>query len=210
MTFPSRSLLLMICAAWLLTACADKVPSSKAGDSAQPSAAAMEGIDAHVAAQAGQAAGLPVRGSLQAVWEGEERQWNITTLADTSRMSAGMVSDEGFSLGVNLRGQTHAPFESSLVLEVSYPGKTISLQATPSNSSLTLIPHAGIAPPHWNAQDDLVVTLTRAEYDGQSGRIEGTFSGTLCYRAGMYDPPDPGNCRPIEGRFASDLEREVF
>lgn len=200
----------LLCITALLSACGDKTQDSKPVDlSAEGISTQAASVDAHVRSQAGASRGLPVRGSISAEFDGQQRQWDITTLDDSTKFSAGTVAKDFVSGGnsVNLWGQA-ASRESGVMLEMTFAANAFNAGANAIRVNATVIPHGGMMPPHWTAIDDPQVSLVHAEYDGQSGRIEGRFSGSLCYRAELYSAPDPANCKPIEGRFASDLARD--
>lgn len=172
-------------------------------------------VDQHVKAQpTGVAAGQAVRGSITTTFDGQPQQWHITTLADTSRTSAGMVTDIGGPKEVTLWGQAASETPAatgSFKLDFSYSGElsaTTPLQL--QDAQATWIIGKGFMPPHWTSLDDLQITLTQAQFDGQQGRIEGEFSGQLCLREKTTQPVDETNCKPVQGRFASDLAPEVL
>lgn len=199
---PTR--LLALAAALALAACGGEPSGS---DPARDLADEVERVDAVVRnTPTGTDSGLPVRGSIQAQFDGEQRQWDITTLDVDSRWSAATY-DDAYQVLVGIRGDA-APGqpEGRLALELGFDSaQGFRAGSAPDRALVSLIPHKGITPPLWAGRDDMQVTLDRAGFDGQTGRVEGRFSGTLCYRATLMDKPDPANCRPIEGSFATDL-----
>lgn len=90
-----------------------------------------------------------------------------------------------------------------------YGPQAFKAGATAPSVIASVIPHSGMSPPLWARKDGMQRTLTRADWDGQGGRVEGSLSGSLCYRPSLMDKPDPGNCKPIEGTFATELARLV-
>lgn len=212
-------LTLLAAATALLAACGQEQAQAPAAANAPTAGGTLsetlnqvDQVNQRVKAQAsGVAAGQPVRGSITTTFDGQEQQWNITTLADTSRTSAGMVTDNGPYKGLTLWGEASGKTPSatgSFQLELSYSGELSS--ATPmQNAQATWIVNKGFMPPHWTGSDEeLSITLTQAQFDGQRGRIEGSFKGELCLREKASAPPDASNCKPVEGQFASDLEKE--
>lgn len=198
--------LLAVAAALTLAGCGDRA-AEPAGRSPEDVQAEVERVDAAVRkAPTGVDSGGPVRGTLHAQFDGQQRKWDITTLDDTTRFSAATY-DDSFQLGIDIRGDAaQGQPEGRFILEMLFESpRGFQAGASPDSAIASLIPHKGISPPLWAGRDDLQVTLTRAEWDGQAGRVEGSFSGALCYRATMMDKPDPANCKPVEGRFASDL-----
>ena len=199
---------LPLAAALLLAGCGDK-PAASGNLSNEEIAAKAERVDAAIRkAPSGAESRLPVRGTIHGRFDGQDLQWNITTLDDTSRFSAGTFGD-GFMPLVILRADA-APGqpEGRFALELTFEGQGGFKAGSPPYRPLaTLIPHKGIFPPQWQG-DGMQVELTVARFDGQAGRVEGSFSGTLCYRADVAQNPDPSNCKPVEGRFASDLVAE--
>lgn len=201
--------LLALAIALGLAACGDE-----AADPATPREeleANIERADASVRqAPTGTERGLPVRGTVNAQFDGQARQWDITTLNEGTRFSAATY-DDAYQLELNIRGESAAGQpDGRFVLELQFDGpQAFKAGATAPSVIASVIPHSGMSPPLWAGKDGMQLTLTRAEWDGHAGRVEGSFSGSLCYRATMMDKPDPGNCKPIEGTFATDLARQV-
>jgi hypothetical protein len=57
---------------------------------------------------------------------------------------------------------------------------------------------------HWTSEDSptpVGVTFSTLEIAGDEGRAVGIFAAMLCYAEDHETGGDPGNCRPIEGRF---------
>lgn len=197
--------LLALAAALALAACGGERSGS---DPAEDMEKQIERVDAQVRdAPTGADSGLPVRGSIHAQFDGQQRQWDITTLDDDTLWSAATY-DDSYQVNIGIRGDA-APGqpEGRFMLELAFESAQGFRAGGAPEVIVSLIPHLGIMPPLWAGRDDgdIRVTLDRAEFDGQSGRVEGSFSGTLCYRATLTQNPDPTNCKPIEGRFATDL-----
>lgn len=156
--------------------------------------------------------GLPVRGTIETRLDGQVQRWDITTLADTTRMSAGMVTDLGMGLSVTLWGEAsgQTPGASgTFKLDFGVPNLR-SLDVKPQESQATWIVRRGISPPFWTSTNGIELVLTQAHFDGEKGRIEGRFKALLCLREKASLPPDTSNCKPVEGSFATDLEKEKF
>ena len=198
--------LAVLAAALVLAGCGDRAPET-IGGSAEALKAEVERVDATVRkAPTGVDSGLPVRGTIHAQFDGQELQWDITTLDDGTRFSAATY-DDSYQLGIDIRADA-APGQADgrFIVEMLFDDpRGFRAGGAPDSAIVSLIPHKGMSPPLWAGRDDMQLRLAGAEWDGQAGRVEGSFSGTLCHRATMMDKPDPANCKPVEGRFATDL-----
>jgi len=79
----------------------------------------------------------------------------------------------------------------------------------PLSATVSLFP-AGIWP-HWTSEEaptPLRVSLDVLDISGPVGRAEGKFEGALCYVESQRTEADSGNCKPVSGRFATDLHDE--
>lgn len=203
------SLPAMLCASLLLSACGGDSPRDPSVDLSAESISARAGMaDAVAVAQRVGARKGPVRGSITAEFDGQPRQWDITTLDNPSTFSAGTISKQWNELAVHIRGESSpdiAQPDTGFVLEMTFDADAFKPGASATDVNASLIPHKGLMPPHWTAIDGAKATLVHAEFDGKTGRVEGNLTASLCYRAELYGMPDPRNCKPVELRFASDL-----
>lgn len=196
-------------AALLLVACTNSNADKPLATSDKTISSQAAGIDAYVSAQHGANASLPVRGQIKADFDGEQYHWVITTLDDSSQFSIA-TADKNWQGGysIHLRAQTQAgtgQAPTGVILEMSFTSSTLSAESTLSNAMFTLIPHAGLVPPHWVSPDQPQISIEHASFDGQRGRIEGRLTAVLCYRAELLSQPETDNCKPIQAQFATDL-----
>lgn len=205
-------LTLLTSASLLLAACGKDEP--RAPTAAAPAAVAQQiaQIDQQVKQQpSGVAAGRTVRGTITTTIDGQAQRWDITTLADTSRTSAGMVTESGSYKSLTLWGEASGETPAatgSFQLNLGYSGELSGTTTFNSTEALWIV-NKGFMPPHWiGRRDNVRITLTQAQFDGQKGRVEGSFSGLLCLREQVTTPPDENNCQSVEGTFASDLALE--
>lgn len=209
---------------WLLAVAAALAACGKNESTAPPPASSSAPAPAALAEHIGQvdqqartqpsgvAAGVQVRGTIETTLDGQAQRWDITTLADTTRMSAGMVTDTGMGLSVTLWGEASGQTPSAtgtFKLDFGVPNFR-SLDVKAQESQATWIVRRGIAPPFWTSTDGIELALTQAHFDGEKGRIEGSFKALLCLREKASLPPDTNNCKPVEGSFVTDLEKEKF
>lgn len=51
----------------------------------------------------------------------------------------------------------------------------------------------------------VTVTIDSYVFDGRAGKVTGSFAGDLCKAADWEAAPDPKDCKPVSGRFSTEI-----
>lgn len=148
-------------------------------------------------------------GRIDATLDGETRAWYTIAMTQGSRTDASAtVSTGGVTSDLHIQGHPRPSFTTSDVLSIDlmYRGNVQS-GAEPMSVEVMYMP-TGMKPPFWTSDkgaSPASVSFDRLSLESGAGRASGTFSATLCIVENMTAEPDTTRCRPIEGRFDTQL-----
>lgn len=92
--------------------------------------------------------------------------------------------------------------DANFVIDATFMSHTPGPDTVAVSASVTYSPDGNMQ--FWlseGAPEALDLTFTMLTIDGDEGHAVGNFSGLLCFADGLGAEADPGNCRPVEGRF---------
>ena len=142
-------------------------------------------------------------GLIEAEFDGEAlSQATMSYLDGDKRLATASLTTRGGTTTLTIQGAEGKP----IVIEAMFGSAAPGAQSTPSALEIGFFPDGMRS--FWTsgeAPEPARITFDRLDTEADDLHASGTFEALLCL---VSDEADTGNCRPIAGRFDTDLLRE--
>lgn len=149
-------------------------------------------------------------GEVSATFDGSERQWYTLerTVGEQTAASASFRNTKRLS-SLNIQAHPEPRFSNVGVLSISASWfGTFELGKAPVSVEVLYLPE-GMSNPFYTSDqvtDGATLAIESINLDEGSGHITGRFTAKLCHVTELYEAPDMGDCKDIDGAFDTKLQ----